>query len=162
MKPAHKKTCASNGDYDVTKCDCNHAIHIAELKRRPAPAPQKPRKKKISVNKLVMDWMRAKGWEIGLVEQTIPHTFIKRDLFNFVDMIAVNGRRIIGLQVTSNSGGNLSNRVTKAKAQDAFGKFVTSCALYFVGVNIRDDGTVRYRIIEVNENGQIELDEIPR
>lgn len=125
-------------------------------------AAEKPKKrKKISVNKIVMDWMRAKGWYISLVEQTIPHTFIKRDLFGFVDMIAVGHGQIIGLQVTSNSGGNLSARINKAQEQEAFETFVKACPLYFVGVNVRDDKSIRYRIVKVDETGQIELDEIP-
>lgn len=125
-------------------------------------AAERPKKKKkISVNKIVMEWMRAKGWHISLVEQTIPHTFIKRDLFGFVDMIAVGHGQIIGLQVTSNSGGHVSDRIKKAKEQDAFEEFVKACPLYFVGVNIRDDKTIRYRVVRVTEESQTELEEIP-
>jgi len=139
-----------------------HQMASEAQSKLPAPDWVKPKKKKrLSVNKLVMDWLRAKGWEVGLVEQRIPHTFITRDLFGFVDMIAVGHGQIIGLQVTSNNGGHVANRITKAKEQDAFETFVKAAPLYFVGVNIRDDKTVRYRIVRVTEESQTELDEIP-
>ena len=67
--------------------------------------------------------LRKRGWPAQVVEQTVPRTFIKRDLFGCIDIIAVvptievggfvvQHCRILGIQVTS--GSNHSARVTKA------------------------------------------------
>jgi hypothetical protein len=52
-----------------------------------------------------------------VVEKVIPKSYIKRDLFNFIDLIAVdgeNGSGCIGVQTTSSS--NVWARVYKATA----------------------------------------------
>ena len=51
------------------------------------------------------------GWIVGVVEQTIPHTFIKRDLFGMFDLLAVKDEQTMGIQVTSIS--NITARVKK-------------------------------------------------
>ena len=59
---------------------------------------------------------RKRGWTAQVVEQTIPRTFIKRDLFGVIDIIAVTPQgQIIGIQATS--GTNHSARVSKAIAE---------------------------------------------
>ena len=120
----------------------------------------KPKKKKrLSINKLVMDWMRANGWIIGLVESTIPHTFIKRDLFGFVDMIAAGHGQIIGLQVCARC--DTSKRINKARELDTFKTFVTAAPFYVVGVDLVEK-TTRFKIIRVTEESDTEIDAIPR
>lgn len=56
---------------------------------------------------------RKRGWDAGVVEQTIPHTFIKRDLFGFVDIVAITPDGIVAIQATGGSGGAHAARVTK-------------------------------------------------
>ena len=126
-------------------------------------ATARPKKKKrISVNKLVMDWMRAKGWTIGIVEQRIPKTFITRDFLGFIDMIACNGNRVIGLQVTSR--GHVQDRVKKSVLSEDFSAFASAAGFYVIGVDIAD-GQPRFRIIqcEPGESGpvMVEINEIP-
>ena len=59
--------------------------------------------------------LRAEGWTCGVVEQTIPHTFIKRDLGGFLDIVAwAPGRGVMGIQATS--GSNVASRVDKIRA----------------------------------------------
>lgn len=48
------------------------------------------------------------------VEQTIPHTFIKRDLFGFIDGIALD-RGIVGWQATT--GDHLAERIAKIQGE---------------------------------------------
>lgn len=56
--------------------------------------------------------LRAEGWTAWVVEQTIPHTFIKRDMGNFADVIAwAPGRGILAIQTTS--GANVAARMAK-------------------------------------------------
>lgn len=58
---------------------------------------------------------RRRGWIAQNVEQTIPRTFIKRDLFSVIDIIAVTDFGILGIQATS--GTNHAARRTKALAE---------------------------------------------
>lgn len=120
-------------------------------------APKKRRKKPVNCSRLFMDYMRAKGWEIGLVEQRIPHTFITRDFLGFVDMIAVNGQRIVGVQVTSR--GNTQSRVSKSMEQEAFKAFTGAAEFFVVGVDIKD-GSARFRFLKVTEEGALDVDGI--
>lgn len=60
-----------------------------------------------------MAYYRGLGFAVEKVEQRLPHTFITRDLFNVVDLIAIKaGIGIVGVQVTS--GSNHAARRTKA------------------------------------------------
>ena len=57
--------------------------------------------------------LRADGWGlVQTVEQTIPHTFIKRDLFGFGDVLAIRGDELLIVQVTVNMS-NLHARLRK-------------------------------------------------
>ncbi len=58
-----------------------------------------------------LEHLRASGWTVGVVEQRIPHTNITRDLFGFIDLLAVRGGETMAVQVTS--GSNVSARVRK-------------------------------------------------
>jgi hypothetical protein len=58
--------------------------------------------------------LKAEGWFVSRVEQTIPHTFIKRDCYGWADLLCVHPLKGIALvQVTSS--GNLASRITKAR-----------------------------------------------
>lgn len=58
---------------------------------------------------------RARGWIAQNVEQTIPRTYIKRDLFGVIDIVAVTPTGILGIQATS--GSNSASRCTKILAE---------------------------------------------
>jgi hypothetical protein len=61
---------------------------------------------------------KRRGWRAQVVEQTIPHTFIKRDLFGCVDVLALDGLPgVLGIQVTSSS--NVAARVAKMRTECA-------------------------------------------
>jgi hypothetical protein len=66
----------------------------------------------ISPNARSLAQLRAEGWTAQVVEQTIPHTFIKRDLFHCIDIVAVKaGEGVLGIQATT--GPNAAARVQK-------------------------------------------------
>lgn len=78
---------------------------------------------------------RKRGWIAQVVEQTIPRTFIKRDLFGCIDIIAVakplnDAGGIIGIQVTS--GSNHAARLAKAKAEPRIAAWLSAGAKFFV------------------------------
>lgn len=66
-----------------------------------------------------MAHLRALGWTVGVVEQRIPRTNITRDLFGFVDLVAIRGPVTLAVQVTS--GSNVASRVRKIAEADDVG-----------------------------------------
>lgn len=77
------------------------------------------RRKPFAANNASRKKMESEGWTCGVVEQTIPHTFIKRDFCSFADMICFSPTRgIMAIQATgdlSTSNGNA--RVEKIKGE---------------------------------------------
>ena len=63
-----------------------------------------------------VSYLEELGYIVGKVEQTIPHTHIKRDLFGMFDLIAVGSGTTIGVQVTSRA--NIPARVQKITNSD--------------------------------------------
>jgi hypothetical protein len=61
---------------------------------------------------------RKRGWLAQTVEQRLPHTFITRDLFGFIDVVALDGKAgLLGIQATSS--GNMPARVAKIREECA-------------------------------------------
>ena len=60
---------------------------------------------------------RKRGWIAQVVEQTIPRTFIKRDLFGVIDIIAITPNGILSIQATGDHGGDVQQRVRKILAE---------------------------------------------
>jgi hypothetical protein len=42
--------------------------------------------------------LKSWGWTAGIVERWVPGAFIRRDLFNIIDIIALTGKEIVGVQ----------------------------------------------------------------
>lgn len=63
--------------------------------------------------------LEADGWTCSVVEQTIPHCFIKRDVYGFADILACSPTR--GIMLVQATGGkstsNFHARVDKLKAE---------------------------------------------
>lgn len=84
---------------------------------------------KVSPTQRTLAECRKRGYPAQVVEQTIPRTFIKRDLFGCIDIIAIerccpehaNGEccapKVLAIQATSNNGGNHSARRAKILAE---------------------------------------------
>lgn len=77
------------------------------------------RKKPFAANRASMDMLESDGWTCAVVEQVIPHTFLKRDLFSFADILACSpSKGIMLVQVTGGtSTSNFNARVAKVKAE---------------------------------------------
>lgn len=58
---------------------------------------------------------RAAGATAEVVERWNPHARIRQDLFGIIDIVAAHDGAIWGVQTTS--AGNMSARITKAKAE---------------------------------------------
>lgn len=57
--------------------------------------------------------LRNEGYEPAVVEHWNPFAKIRQDLWNCLDIIAVDGRGVLGVQTTS--GANLSHRLAKMR-----------------------------------------------
>lgn len=87
-----------------------------------APAAKKKRKAKgPSPTKLSLDYLASQGYLCAVVEQRIPHTFITRDMFGFIDILAVRRGEILGVQATGDNGGNVAARIRKIAEHENVG-----------------------------------------
>ncbi len=88
--------------------------------KRTAVKPKRKRKSSLSPVQLTIRELRRNGIRCGIVERWIPQARKRKDLFNIIDIIALDhGRGVVGVQVTT--GSNLSSHVknmTTELAQD--------------------------------------------
>lgn len=76
-----------------------------------------------------MKKLEADGWTCSVVEQTIPHTFIKRDCFSIADILCMSPTRgIMLVQATGDTHGtgNGNKRVEKIKQEPRAGIWLAS------------------------------------
>ena len=64
-----------------------------------------------SPTQLTLEKLRAEGWLAEVVEKWIPGANIRKDLWGFVDILAIRDDEILAAQATSYS--NVSSRVNK-------------------------------------------------
>lgn len=69
----------------------------------------------MSPTERTLQWCRKQGWEADVAEKWIPQTKRRRDLFGFVDIVALTGEGIVGIQATSTP--NVQARVKKIGAE---------------------------------------------
>jgi len=75
----------------------------------------------VSATQKTLKKLRSEGWNCAIVEKTIPHCFIKKDLFGFIDILAIRGSEVLAIQTTSDkTGGNSSERVKKILAHENY------------------------------------------
>lgn len=63
--------------------------------------------------------LRMQGYLAEVVEKTIPRVFIRKDLYGFIDILAIRDGEILGVQATSAS--NVASRVHKIAVHDNVG-----------------------------------------
>jgi len=78
------------------------------------------RKKPISATQKSLKKLRDEGYLCEVVEKTIPYCFIKKDLFGFIDILAIRDNEVSAVQTTS--GANSATRVHKIKAHENYPK----------------------------------------
>lgn len=78
---------------------------------------------KTSATKKSLKKLRDEGYLCEIVEKTIPHCFIKKDLFGFIDLLAIKDGEVLGIQTTCGGGSGDSNlyaRERKIKAHENY------------------------------------------
>lgn len=74
------------------------------------------RKKPMSCNQLSLEHLRAQGYLAETVEKRLPRCMITKDLFGFIDIIAVRRDEVLGVQATSSA--NVAARIAKIASHD--------------------------------------------
>lgn len=76
------------------------------------PAPVKPRKKASgSPTQRSKSFLEGRGYQVEVTEHWNPFARVRKDLFGFIDMLAIREGEILGVQTTSRS--NMSARIRK-------------------------------------------------
>ena len=78
------------------------------------------RAKPFAANNSSRKLMIKEGWIVTVVEQTIPHAFIKRDAFGFGDLLCMKfGKGFMMVQSTGDThgSGNFNARIAKLKLE---------------------------------------------
>lgn len=83
-----------------------------------------------SPTKRTLDKVRKHGWDVQVVERYCQFSKRRIDLFGVVDLVAMDGNSIIGIQSTS--GSNFANRITKILAEPRAKRWIESGARLFV------------------------------
>lgn len=73
---------------------------------------------------------RDHGWTVQVVERWNPFARIRQDLFGFIDLVAMDGKTIIGIQSTS--GDNVSKRLAKIRENPKSQEWIVSGGRLFV------------------------------
>lgn len=69
-----------------------------------------------SPTQLTLKLLREDGWTVEVVEKWIPGANIRKDLFGFIDLVALKDDQTLGVQATSYS--NISARVKKIESAE--------------------------------------------
>ena len=65
----------------------------------------------MSPTELTLRKLRKEGWSAEVVERWIPRVNVRKDLFGFIDIVAIKDGETLGVQATSYS--NMSARIHK-------------------------------------------------
>jgi hypothetical protein len=85
---------------------------------------------KTSPTQRTLKLCRDHGWTCQVVERWNAFARVRVDLFGFIDLVAMNGTSIIGIQSTS--GNNVSTRLDKIKANEKSVEWLRSGGRLFV------------------------------
>lgn len=73
---------------------------------------------------------RDHGWTCQVVERWNPFAKVRQDLFGFIDLVAMTGTQIVGIQATS--GANVAARITKIRENPKSEEWLRSGGRLFV------------------------------
>jgi hypothetical protein len=122
---------------------------------------KKKRKKPYAANLASRKILEERGWMVATVEQTIPYTFIKRDCFNFGDLLCASpSEGIMLVQVTAHySSSHFHAHVRKITSESKYIIWLDSGGKIQIHTHQKRKG-VRGRICKIyslNTNGETKL-----
>lgn len=92
-------------------------------------------------------WLRERRYLADVVERWIAQAGIRKDLFGFIDLVAIRPGEIVGIQTTTAS--NLASRLKKAQALPALRTWLASGAGFMLHGWKRVGSRWAVRILEV-------------
>lgn len=92
------------------------------------------------------------GWTCQVVERWNSFAKVRVDLFGFIDVVAMNGASIIGIQATS--GSNVAARITKIKENPKSAEWLKSGGRLFVQGwrKLKKSGKWKCREVEITSD----------
>jgi hypothetical protein len=102
------------------------------MKSEPMDEEQKPKRRRgqSPTSRTLQYCAKKLGWPVGVVERRLPHTFTTVDLFGCIDVMAIAGDRIMGIQATT--GAHHANRLAKSMAEPRLRAWLAAGALFEV------------------------------
>jgi hypothetical protein len=101
-----------------------------------------------SPTQLTLKLLREEGWNVEVVERWIPGANIRKDLFGFIDLVALKDGQTLGVQATTYS--NISARVTKIKNAESLSEVRKACwKLWVIGWR-KQNNRWTYRLVDVS------------
>ena len=85
---------------------------------------------KTSPTQRTLSLCKRHGWTCQVVERWNSFARVRQDLFGFIDLVAMDGKTIIGIQATS--GSNVSARLRKIAENPKSAEWLQSGARLFV------------------------------
>jgi hypothetical protein len=78
-----------------------------------------------SPTQLTLKLLREEGWTVEVVERWVPGANIRKDLFGFIDLVALKGDMTLGVQATSYS--NMGARIKKIENAELLSQVRRAC-----------------------------------
>lgn len=126
-------------------------------------APRKARRKPTNLLRLTKQWLLQRGAVFEDMERRIPGTWITKDGFGFIDLVAIINGSTFGLQVCRSS--DAANRIQKILTHENFPKVARAWTIVVIAWReiARQFGPPAWvpRIIECKEGDAIEAAQHP-
>jgi hypothetical protein len=85
-----------------------------------APEHSKRKRKVKQPTQRSLEHLRKLGYIADVTERWIPRMNVRKDLFGFIDILAINDTELLAVQATGGDGGNVAARVTKIAEHDNY------------------------------------------
>lgn len=84
--------------------------------------PIKRKKSSTSPTARSLKYLRGLGYIADVTERWIPRRNVRKDLFGFIDILAISDTEVLAVQSTGGDGGNVAARVTKITEHENYSK----------------------------------------
>jgi hypothetical protein len=119
----------------------NLIVYASESKRK------KP--KATSPTQRSLKHMRDAGYLCAIVEKWNMHAKVRQDLYGFIDVLAIKGEDIVGVQATSGDGGNVAARVAKIVDHENYSQVIAAMRITVHGWRKNAAGRWTLREVEL-------------
>ena len=93
--------------------------------------------------------MRSAGYLCAVVEKWNMHARIRQDLYGFIDVLAIKGEDIVGVQATGGDGGNVAARIKKIVEHENYPQVIAAMRVIVHGWRKNAAGKWMLREVEM-------------